>query len=89
MGKKRTRSSVTSKGERRSIVAGVAQVRRERSEVEKALNKLKAWRKGLNPWITVPGPSSNMRFVRRRANDLWGDPKRASYGIYGKGQTDE
>lgn len=89
MGKKRTRSSVTSKGERRNIVAGVAQVRRDRSEVEKALNKLTAWRKGLNPWITVPGPSSNMRFIRRRANDLWGDPKRASYGIYGKGQTDE
>ena len=89
MGKKRTRSSVTSKGERRNIVAGVKEVRAGRSEFEKAFNKLKAWKKGQNPWITVPGPGSNMRFVRVRANTLWGDPKKAAYGIYGKGQSDE
>lgn len=89
MGKKRTRSSVTSKGERRSIVAGVKEVRRDKSEFEKAFNKRKAWKKGQNPWITVPGPSSKERFVRVRANDVWGDPRRASYGIYGKGGGDE
>jgi hypothetical protein len=89
MGKKRTRSSVTSKGERRNIVAGVAAVRRDRPGFDKALNKIAAWKKGSNPWITVPGPSSNMRFIRVKANTLWGDPKKASYGIYGKGQSDE
>lgn len=87
MGKKRTRSSITSKGERRNIVAGVRAVRNERSEYEKALNKVKAWKKGLNPWVTVPGPSSNMRFVRVRANAAWGDP-RGTANIY-KGKSDE
>ena len=89
MGKKRTRSSVQSKGERRSIVAGVREVRAGRSEFEKHMNKVKAWQKGLNPWITVPGPSSNKRFIRVRANSEWGDPKKIAYGIYGKGSTDE
>lgn len=84
MGKKRTRSATTSKGERRSVVNGVKEVRQGRSEVEKALNKQAAWLKGKNPWITVPGTASNMRFVKVRANTLWGDPKRrSSHGIYG------
>lgn len=90
MGKrKKIRSSMTSKGERRSIVAGVKEVRQGRSELWKAMNKLRAWKEGRNPWIAVPGPSSNMRFIRVKANELWGDPRRASYGIYSKGSSDE
>ena len=89
MGKKRTRKTVVSKGQRRSIVAGVKEVRQERSEGEKAYNKLKAWRKGQNPWITVPGTQTNKRFIKVRANAVYGDPKRASYGIYGKPSTNE
>lgn len=89
MGKKRTRSSVQSKGERRNIVNGVKEMRRSRTEGEKAFNKLKAWKKGQNPWITVPGPSTNMRFIRVRANTVWGDPKKLMAGIYGKGSGDE
>lgn len=83
MGKKRIRKTQTSKGQRRSIVAGVKEARQGRSEVEKALNKLEAWRKGQNPWITVPGTASNARFIRVRANNLWGDPKKSSsFGIF-------
>lgn len=90
MGKRKSiRASMTSKGERRNIVAGVKEVRRDRSELWKAMNKIRAWKEGRNPWITVPGPSSKERFVRVRANELWGDPRRASYGIYGKGSGDE
>jgi hypothetical protein len=89
MGKKRMRKGYTSKGSRRNIVAGVRACRAETGQLERAMNKLSAWKKGLNPWITVPGPGSNMRFIRVRANNLWGDPKKASYGIYGKGQSDE
>lgn len=89
MGKKRTRSAQTSKGERRSIVAGVKEVRRARPEVDKALNKIEAWRKGQNPWITVPGPQSNMRLVRVRANAAWGDPKKMAQGLFGKVAGDE
>ncbi len=80
---------MTSKGERRNQVNGVKEIRRGRSEFEKESNKRKAWKKGQNPWITVPGPSSNMRYIRVKANDVWGDPKRASYGIYGRGSGDE
>jgi hypothetical protein len=89
MGKKRMRKGYTSKSQRRNIVAGVNAVRQDRSELEKAFNKINAWRKGLNPWVTVPGPSSNMRFVRVRANTAWGDPKKISHGLYNKGSTDE
>lgn len=89
MGKKRIRKTVTSKGQRRSIVAGVKEARRDKSEVEKALNKLEAWRKGQNPWITVPGTASNMRFVRVRANSLWGDPKKIAQGLFNKVAGDE
>lgn len=88
MGKKRTRSSITSKGERRNIVAGVQAVRRDRSGYEKAMNKVKAWKKGQNPWITVTGPSSNMRFIRVRANTVWGDPRNTA-NIYKGKNTDE
>ena len=83
MGKKRTRSTTVSKGERRNIVAGVKEVRRDRPEFEKALNKLEAWRTGKNPWITVPGPSKKEAFIRVRANNLYGDPRYARANIYG------
>lgn len=82
MGKKKTRSTTVSKGERRSVVAGVKEVRRDKSPVEKALHKIEAWRAGKNPWITVPGVQSNMRFVRVRANALYGDPKFAAANIF-------
>jgi len=83
MGKKKTRSTTVSKGERRSVVAGVKEVRRGTTEVQRALNKLDAWRKGKNPWIAVPGPSKNQSFVKVRANMVYGDPKRRFANIYG------
>ena len=84
MGKKVKRTKYVSKGERNSIGRwAVNAVRRERSEVEKAMNKLDAWRAGKNPWITVPGPSSDKRFIRVRANTLYGNPKNATANIYG------
>lgn len=76
MGKKKTRSATTSKGERRNVVAGLKDLRRGRSELEKMLNKIEAWRQNKNPWITVPGPASNARMVRVRSNSVWGDPKK-------------
>lgn len=82
MGKKRTRSATTSKGERRSIVAGVKEARQSRSPIEKALNKISAWRAGKNPWITVAGPSKKEAFVRVRANALYGDPRFAMANIF-------
>lgn len=88
MGKKRLRKSVTSKGQRRSIVAGVREVRASKSPIEKAMNKLNAWKKGQNPWVTVPGPSSSARFIRVRANTAWGDPRHVANIYRGKGSDD-
>ena len=79
MGKKVKRSTYTSKGERNSISRSTVKlVRRGVSEVEKALNKVEAWRAGKNPWITVPGTEAKARFIRVRANNLWGDPRRTA-----------
>ena len=89
MGKKRTRKTVVSKGQRRNIVAGVKEVRQERSEGEKSFNKLKAWRKGQNPWITVPGPSTKCRLIKVKSNTVWGNPKNRSTGIYSKVTSDD
>ena len=83
MGKKRTRKSVTSKGQRRNVVAGVKEVRQSVTEFEKALNKIEAWRQGKNPWITVPGTASNKPFVKVRANNLYGDYKRTNANLFG------
>lgn len=82
MGKKRTRKTVTSKGQRRNVVAGVKEVRQEKPEFEKALNKIEAWRKGKNPWITVPGTQTNMRFIKVRANTLYGDYKKSHANLF-------
>lgn len=88
MGKKRTRSTTVSKGERHSIARSTVKlVRQSRTEMDKGLNKLDAWKAGKNPWITVPGPSKNMAFVRVRANNLWGDPRRTA-NIYRGGNEE-
>lgn len=84
MGKKKHRSVYTSKGERRSVVNGVKEVRQSKTGFDKILNKLKAWRAGKNPWVTVPGQTSRERFVRVRANTVWGDPKKVLYGFGAK-----
>jgi hypothetical protein len=88
MGKKVKRKTYVSKGQRRSIVDGVREARRDKSPIEKALNKLEAWRKGQNPWITVPGPNKSMAMVRKRANEVYGDP-RATANIYRGKSADE
>jgi len=85
MGKKKIRKSMTSKGQRRSIVAGVKEARRDRSPIEKTMNILKAWKKGQNPWVTVPGPDKKHAWVRKRANDVYGDPRHTANIYRGKG----
>jgi hypothetical protein len=84
MGKKKIRKTQVSKGQRRSIVAGVKEVRAEKSPLEKTMNKIKAWKKGQNPWVTVPGPNTNMPFVKKRANEVWGDPRHVANIYRGK-----
>lgn len=88
MGKKRTRTSQTSKGERHSVARSTVKlVKRGRCPIEKAMNKIKAWRAGKNPWITVKGTESNKPFIKVRANSLYGDPRRTA-NIFAKGSDE-
>jgi hypothetical protein len=59
MGKKvRCRSKKTSKGQRQSISrTTVRLVRDGRSELDKYLNKLEAWKKGKKGYVTVANPN--------------------------------
>lgn len=85
MGKKVKRKTYVSKGQRDSVSRStVKAVKRDKSEFDKAIHKLEAWQAGKNPWITVPGTQSNQRFVKVRANAVYGDPKRRSANIFGK-----
>jgi hypothetical protein len=84
MGKKRARKSKTSKGIHSNVAASTLKaVRRDVSEVTQAMNKLDAWKKGKNPWITVPGTATNARFIRVRANSVYGNPKTSTANLFG------
>ena len=76
----KSKTKYTSKGERRSISKDSAKaVKSERSYLTKMVIKQKAWLKGQNPWVTVPNGNSadtRARYVRVRAETLWGDPKK-------------
>lgn len=76
----KTKSSYTSKGERRAIAKDVCKsVKRDRSVIEKMTHKQKAWLAGKNPWITVPNGNNSdtrARYVRVRAETEWGDPRK-------------
>jgi hypothetical protein len=76
----KSKSSYTSKGERRAIAKGVCKaVKRDRSVIDKMVIKQKAWLKGQNPWITVRNENTaqtNKQFVRVRAESVWGDPRK-------------
>jgi hypothetical protein len=77
MGKKRSRKTKSSKGVHTSVGKGS---RVETTYLDKMLNKLTAWQKGKNPWVTVSVAGKD---VSMRANAAWGDPRRR-YNIYGR-----
>ena len=85
MGKKvRCRSSYTSKGTGRNVSKKTLNLCKA-DEATKAMNKLKAWRKGLNPWITIrdSATSHSGRLYRKvKANDLWGNPKNLQSNLF-------
>ena len=84
MGKKMKRKTYVSKGQRDSVSRStVKAVKRDTSELTRALNKLAAWKAGKNPWITVKGTASNQQFVKVRANSVYGDPKKATANLFG------
>lgn len=87
MGKKRQRTKYTSKGQGSSISPTLVHaVRKDKDYLDNLLSKVASWKKGQNPWLTIPNPEkvsvsqgtkgSNKPYIKVRANDLWGDPRR-------------
>ena len=75
MGKKRSRASQTSKGERRSVANGLGD---DRSELKKMIDKMDAFRKGKNVMLTIPNPNKSETkkpFVRVNAKEKWRNDK--------------
>ena len=72
-GKKSSGKNYTSKGERRNVVNG-KQKSGDKSELETASNKMKAFRKGKMVWLTIPNPNkneTNKKFIRVKASEVW------------------
>lgn len=85
MGKKRLRKSTTSKGINKNVSKSTLKLARQGvSLLDRAIHKIEAWRSGKNPWITLESKErkSNRQYYRVRANDLYGNPKNATYSIY-------
>ena len=75
MGKKRSRASQTSKGERRNVANGLGD---DRSEIKKILDKMDAFRKGKNVMLTIPNPNKQATrepFIRVSAKEKWRNDK--------------
>ena len=46
---------------------------------DKIMNVMEAWRKGKNPWVTMPNSDKtqmNRQFVSVRADELYGNPRK-------------
>ena len=75
MGKKRSRASQTSKGERRSVAYGLGD---DRTELKKMIDKMDAFRKGKNVMLTIPNPNKQATrepFIRVSAKEKWRNDK--------------
>ena len=72
MGKKKTRSKVTSKGTQDSVSRQLLKaVSRNVPEVDKVLNKLKHWAKGKRTVVTIANPNKNEKikpFIKVEGN---------------------
>tara|TARA_R100000808_G_scaffold25053_1_gene60937 strand:- start:4932 stop:5183 length:252 start_codon:yes stop_codon:yes gene_type:complete len=72
MGKKKSRASQTSKGERRNVVNGLGDTR---TPLQKLSAKQAAWKKGKNVVLSIPNPNTNETnkpFIRVPATQVWG-----------------
>ena len=75
MGKKRSRATQTSKGERRNVANGLGD---DRSEIKKMIDKMDAFRKGKNVMLTIPNPNKSETkkpFIRVNAKEKWRNDK--------------
>jgi len=75
MVKKRSRTSYTSKGQRRNVSKWTRKaMKRERTPFQDAINKLNAWKQGKNVMLTIANPvksETNKPFIRVPAEQVW------------------
>lgn len=68
MAKKKSRAKYHSKEQRKSISTDLTKaVRREKTDLDKILHKLKVWATGKKVMVTIPNPNkneTNKRFIR-------------------------
>lgn len=92
MGKKRSRKTYISKGQRPNVTKSTLKLAAASvTGFAKEAQLRRAWRRGTNPWITVKNSAlhTNREYYKVRANDYWGHPKKVSkfYNIY-KGKSE-
>jgi len=77
MGKKKSRASQTSKGERRNVAKSIRKAARREylsSGVARVSNQMEAFLKGKHVMLTVENPNkleTNKRFIRVPASQEW------------------
>jgi hypothetical protein len=77
MGKKTSRSTQTSKGERNNVSkSAIKAVRRNymNNDLARMRNQFDAFNKGKNVMVTIPNPNTNetnKRFIRVSAKNIW------------------
>ena len=73
MGKKTKRAAYTSKGTVPSVTRSVRNaMRRDVTETQTMINRLKNWERGKRTVVTVPNPNTNetnKRFIKVEGND--------------------
>ena len=76
---KSTTTKYVSKGERPNVQRSTSKsVKRNRTMIAGLDDIIKAWKALKNPWVTIANPNTaetNKKFIRVRANDVYGDPK--------------
>ena len=69
-----------SKGENSNVSKHTRKLmRRQTTELQTALNKQEAFRRGKNVMLTIPNPNkgeSNKPFIRVNAKEVWGNPNK-------------
>ena len=77
MGKKKSRATQVSKGERNNVNKDVSKALRRdylQNNLARTTNQVSAFKKGKNVMLTIPNPNTsetNKPFVRVNAKDVW------------------
>tara|TARA_B100001093_G_C26858859_1_gene1028838 strand:- start:8943 stop:9215 length:273 start_codon:yes stop_codon:yes gene_type:complete len=70
----------TSKGLHNNVSKNTLKaVKRDLDPTIKMNHIITAWRKGLNPWITINNPNkkeTNKRYIKIKSNISWGNPNK-------------